>query len=142
MKRMLVAGSVVVALCIASSAYAHHSAANVDTTKSITVEGIVKQFKWANPHSWLQIEVVNSKGVAELWDFEMTSPALLVPSGWKATSVKAGEKVKVVGRPLKSGEPGGLFVSVTLPSGQVLSQGGPGPGYAAPTAPATPATPR
>src|SRR5436853_4788269 len=131
MKRLLVGISVMIALFIAGSAYAHHSSASADTTRSITVEGVVKQFKWANPHSWIQLEVVNSKGVAELWDFEMTSPALLIPNGWKATTLKAGEKVKVTARPLKSGEPGGLFMSVTLPSGQVLAgsagSGGPQP---------------
>ena len=134
MKRWAIATFTVIALCIASAAYAHHSSAGIDTTKTIVVEGTVKTFKWANPHSWIQLEVLNSKGVAELWDFEMTSPALLVPNGWKATTLKAGDKVKVVARPQKSGEPGGLFVSVTLPTGQVLGQGTP----ASLAAPATP----
>jgi len=138
MKRLLLSVSVVIALFFAGSAYAHHSSANADSTKSITVEGIVKQFKWANPHAWIQLEAINSKGAKELWDLEMTSPALLVPNGWKATSVKPGDKVKVVAHPLKSGEPGGLFMSITLPTGQVLSQGGGAPAYATPPA-ATPA---
>ena len=141
MKRLLIAVSVGIALCIANSVYAHHSSAGADSTKSVTVEGIVKQFKWANPHAWIQLEVINSKGATELWDFEMTSPALLVPNGWKTTSVKPGDKVKVVAHPMKSGEPGGLFMSVTLPSGQVLSQGGGAPAYATPPAAAPGATP-
>src|SRR4051812_23173720 len=115
MKRYAIGILAAIVLCMAGTAYAHHSSAGVDTTKSITVEGTVKLFKWANPHSWIELEVINSKGAPELWNFEMTSPALLVPSGWKATTLKAGDKVKVTGRPLKSGEPGGLFVSVTLP---------------------------
>jgi hypothetical protein len=138
MKGLIIGSSVVLALCIACTAYAHHSSASADTTKTINVEGIVKTFKWANPHSWVELEVVNSKGGAELWNFEMTSPALLIPSGWKATTLKAGDKVKVTAHPLKSGEPGGLFMSVTLPSGQVLSgsagSGGPQPPAATQTA--------
>src|SRR5262249_13383724 len=58
-------------LFIASAAYAHHSAAGIDRSKSVTVEGTVKSFKWANPHSWLEVEVPNSKGGADLWNFEM-----------------------------------------------------------------------
>jgi len=127
MKGLIVAGSLVIALCIASSAYAHHSAAGIDTTKTVTTEGIVKQFKWGNPHSWLEIEVPNRNGNSDIWNLEMNPPAFLVRAGWKSTSVKVGDKVKVVARPFRNGDPGGLFVSVTLPSGQVLTQQPPRP---------------
>jgi uncharacterized protein DUF6152 len=120
----LVTGSLAIVLCMASSsAFAHHSAAGIDRTKSVTVEGTVKQFKWANPHSWLEVEVANSKGGTDVWNFEMNPPAYLVRNGWKSTSVKAGDKVKVVGRPFMNGEPGGIFVSATLADGQVLGAG-------------------
>jgi Family of unknown function (DUF6152) len=125
MKVLKVAGLLVIAFGIAVSAYAHHSAAGIDQTKSVTNEGIVKQFKWGNPHAWLEIEVKNDKGEAELWNLEMTSPAFLVKAGWKATTVKPGDKVKFTARPLRNGDPGGLFVNVTLPNGQVLTQNAP-----------------
>lgn len=120
--KTLQVGALAIALLVSSSAFAHHSAAGIDQTKTVTVEGVVKEFKWANPHSWVELEVTNSKGVAEIWNFEMTSPAFLVKAGWKATTVKAGDKVKVTGRPFKNGDPGGLYVSITLPNGQVLGQ--------------------
>ena len=113
-----------IALFIAVSAYAHHSAAGIDQTKTVTEEGIVKQFKWANPHSWLEIEVT-SKGASEIWNLEMNPPAFLVRAGWKSTTIKPGDKIKITARPFKNGDPGGLFVSVTLPSGQVLGQQAP-----------------
>src|SRR5262245_54440103 len=123
MKGLLIGGSLVIAVFLATSAFAHHSAAGIDQTKTVTVEGTIKTFKWANPHSWLELEVPNAKGGgADLWNFEMTSPAFLVRAGWKSTSVKSGDKVKVTARPFKNGDPGGLFVSVTLPNGQTLSQ--------------------
>jgi hypothetical protein len=40
-------------LGMAALAAAHHSAAGVDRTKSVTVNGIVKEFRWTNPHSWI-----------------------------------------------------------------------------------------
>lgn len=107
----------------AASAYAHHSGAGVDRTKTVVVEGTVKAFKWGNPHSWLEVEVPNAKGSTDLWNWEMNPPAYLVRSGWKSTSIKAGDKVKVSGRPFINGDPGGIFVSVTLASGQVLGSG-------------------
>lgn len=123
MKRLFVPISLVFALFIATSSDAHHSAAGIDRTKTVVVEGIVKQFKWGNPHSWLEVEVQNSKGTTDLWNFEMNPPAYLVQSGWKSTSVKTGDRIKVTGRPFMDGQPGGLFVSVTLPDGKVLASG-------------------
>jgi hypothetical protein len=107
MKRILIAILLLIGLMSAFAVLGHHSAAGVDRSKTVTVEGTVKQFKWGNPHAWLDVEVPNSKGGADVWSFEMTSPTFLVRAGWKATSVKAGDKVKVVGRPLKNGDPGG-----------------------------------
>ena len=135
MKRILTAILLLIGLMSAFAVYGHHSAASVDRSKTVTVEGTVKQFKWGNPHAWLDVEVPNSKGGTDVWSFEMTSPTFLVRAGWKATSVKAGDKVKVVGRPLKNGDPGGLFVSVTLPDGKTLTE------QAQPAAPAPAATP-
>jgi uncharacterized protein DUF6152 len=123
MKNLSISTLLAIAILAASSAYAHHSAAGIDRTKTVVVEGTVKSFKWGNPHSWLEVDVPNSKGGIDLWNFEMNPPAYLVRSGWKANSVKAGDKVKVTGRPFMNGEPGGLFVSVTLADGHVLAAG-------------------
>src|SRR2546427_10931975 len=114
-----------IAFCAATSAYAHHSAAGIDQTKTVTVEGTLKQFKWANPHSWIEMEVQNTAGATEFWNLEMNPPAYLVRAGWKSTTIKPGDKIKVTARPFKNGDPGGLFVSLTLPSGQVLGQQAP-----------------
>ena len=124
MKSLLaITGSLLIVVLMSSLSYAHHSAAGVDRTKSVTVEGTVKQFKWGNPHSWLEVEVPNAKGATDIWNFEMNPPAYLVRSGWKSTSVKIGDKVKVTGRPFMTGDPGGIFVSVTLGDGTVLGAG-------------------
>ena len=129
MRNLLAGSSLLIALFIAGSAYAHHSGAGVDRTKTVTVEGIVKQFRWANPHSWLEIQVPNGKGSTDIWNLEMTSPAFLVRAGWKSTSIKAGDKVKAVARPFRNGDPGGIFVSVTLPDGKVLGEQATQPAY-------------
>lgn len=122
MKVSLIVGSCAVVLCIAGFAFAHHSAAGVDRTKTVTLVGTIKEFRWTNPHSWIHMEVPNAKGGADTWILEMTSPAFLVRAGWKSTTVKQGDKVTAVARPMRNGDPGGLFVSVTLPSGQVLGE--------------------
>jgi hypothetical protein len=106
---------------MSSAAYAHHSMEGFDRDKNVTLVGTVKQFKWANPHSWIELEVPNDKGAVETWNIEMTAPFVLIRAGWRASSLKPGDKVTVVGHPQKTGEPGALFVSVTLANGEKLT---------------------
>jgi hypothetical protein len=103
-------------------AVAHHSAAGIDRTKSLVVTGTVKEFRWTNPHSWIDLDVADDKGVTRTWSVEMTSPAFLLRAGWKSSTIKAGDKVSVTLRPFRNGDPGGLFMSVTLPDGRVLGE--------------------
>lgn len=112
------------ALWMAGAAYAHHSMAGFDRSNPKTLVGTVRQFKWANPHSWIELEVPNDKGGVDVWNAEMTAPGILARAGWKSTLLKPGDKVTVVVRPLLTGEPGGLFVSVTLADGQTYTERG------------------
>jgi Family of unknown function (DUF6152) len=141
MKRLFIGTFIAIVVLSASAAYAHHAAAGIDRSKTVTIEGTVKMFKWGNPHSWLDLEVPNGKGGVDLWSLEMNPPNYLVRGGWKSTTIKPGDKVKAVARPFKNGDPGGLFVSVTLPDGRTLTgdgvpEGGRGAAPAVPAAPA------
>ena len=121
-------GSAILALWFAGSIYAHHASVGIDRSKTVTVEGVVKQFRWANPHSWIELEVVDGAGNAALWNFEMLPPTYLIPAGWTRSTIKPGDKVKVTANGFVDGSPGGIFVSVTLPDGKTLGQRGGGGG--------------
>jgi hypothetical protein len=110
-----------IALLTAVPAFAHHSMAGFDRTKTVSLVGTVKQFKWANPHSWIEMEVPDSKGGVAIWNVEMTSPAVLIRAGWKSSLLKPGDKVTVNAHPQQSGELGGIFVSVTLADGRTFT---------------------
>ena len=118
---LLAAFALMLGIGTAGSLHAHHSMAGFDRAKTITLTGTVKEFKWANPHSWIELEVPNDKGGVDSWNIEMTAPFILIRAGWKSSSLKPGDKVTVVGNPQKSGEPGALFVSVTLANGETLT---------------------
>jgi hypothetical protein len=122
MRISLVAWPCALVLLVAGVAQAHHSAAGIDRTKSVELVGTVKQFGWTNPHSWMEVDVPDQKGSTVTWKVEMTSPAYLVRAGWKSTTVKPGDEVKVSVRPLRDGTPGGLFVSITLADGRTLTE--------------------
>jgi hypothetical protein len=120
MKRLL-SGLCLLAFMAAIPASAHHSMAGFDRTKTVSLAGTVKQFKWANPHSWIEMEIPDGKGGVASWNVEMTSPAVLIRAGWKSSVLKPGDKVTVMAHPQVSGEPGGIFVSVTLADGRTLT---------------------
>lgn len=99
---------------------AHHSPAVFDRTREVKLAGTVKDFRWQNPHTWIQIEVPDEKGGQVLWGVELTSPTYLVRAGWRSNTIKPGDKVTIVVNPVRTGEPAGIFVSLTLADGTVL----------------------
>jgi hypothetical protein len=106
--------------CLPLAAFAHHSGAMYDSSKTVTVSGKITEFLWRNPHSSFAVEVINAEGKPEIWAVEMNAPANLIPLGWKRTTLKPGDKVTVTVRPMRNGTPGGSYVSVKLADGTVL----------------------
>jgi hypothetical protein len=120
MKKLTVTVAAVWVLLVAGSVFAHHSPVMFDRSKKQTITGTVKEFVWTNPHASIQVEVMNAQGGTDVWGVEMNSPNNLVKQGWKSTLLKGGDKVSVVGNPLRAGEHGLLFLSIKLPDGRVL----------------------
>jgi hypothetical protein len=124
--RTLTLGLVAMALvgAVVSDAAAHHSFApfNLETEK--TISGTVKKFDWTNPHTWIWVDVPNDKGGVETWGIEGMSPNYLGRRGWTKNSLKPGDKVSIVVRPMRDGSPGGMFVRATLADGRELRQSG------------------
>ena len=114
---------VILALVVATaggSLLAHHSPVMFDRSVRKTLVGKVVEFAWTNPHSSIQLDVPGPDGSVERWGVEMGSPNSMAKAGWRSTLLKAGDTVTVVVNPLKSGEPGGIFVSITLADGRTL----------------------
>jgi hypothetical protein len=107
-------------LAVAAPVLAHHSFAMFDNTKKVTVKGVVKEFQWTNPHSWVQVMVKNEKGEQEEWALELLSPNVLRRMGWTRNSLKAGDEIVAVFNPMRDGSHGGNLVSVTMANGQTI----------------------
>lgn len=99
---------------VAGDATAHHSTAMFDPDKTVTLDGVVKEFQWTNPHTWILVMVRGADGKETEWAVEGASPAQLGRRGWKKNSMKPGDKIVVVGHPLKNGEPSANQVRVTV----------------------------
>jgi hypothetical protein len=107
----------------ASPVLAHHSFTMFDMTKRVTLIGTITSFEWTNPHAYIEIDVPDEKGAVKHWSIELGSPSILMQSGWKFNSIKAGEKLTLIINPMKSGQAGGFLSTATLPDGRVLSNG-------------------
>jgi len=112
--------SIVFVIALATSAGAHHSPVMFDRTAAKTIVGTVVKFTWTNPHSAIQMDVPNESGGVDRWGVEMGSPQSMARAGWRSNIIKPGDTVTVVVNPLKSGEFGGIFVSITLSDGRKL----------------------
>ena len=121
MKRKALCLAGVLSAVLAVPAVAHHSFAMFDQDKTVELQGTVKEFQWTNPHSWLIVDVTDATGNVAEWGLEMGSPAGLARRGWRPKTVNPGDKVTFKAHPLRTGEPGGQFVNVTLPNGTVLT---------------------
>ena len=120
MIRFIVGLLILVLSVAATTVGAHHSPVMFDRSATRTLIGTVVEFAWTNPHASIQMDVPKDDGTIQRWGVELGSPNSMVKTGWRSSSVKPGDKVTVVVNPLKSGEPGGIFVSITLADGRKL----------------------
>ena len=93
--------------------YAHHSfTAAYDNTKRVEVEGVVKEFIWRNPHSFLRIDVTDKSGKVETWSLEWGSSNQLSAAKYPVTrtSIKAGDRIIAGGEPRRDPAVKGLRV--------------------------------
>lgn len=121
MQRILL-GILAAATLGSGTAIAHHSPIVFDRTRQVTLTGVVTEFKWGNPHSWIHIDVANDDGQVASWGIEMNPANNLVRAGWRSTTLKPGDQVTVVVYPLRNDEKGGQYVSIKLPDGTVLGE--------------------
>ena len=98
--------------------WAHHSGTMFDDTREITVSGVVTEFQYTNPHSWLLIEVKEKDGKTTTWGFEAEGPSTLTRAGIRPSDFKAGTKVTMTGHPMKDGRPAATWIKAVRVDGK------------------------
>ena len=91
-------------LTMASSARSHHNSAPLyDGSKSITIEGTVKEFRFINPHARVYVVVVDPNGKPGVWMAEGANAGVLRRLGWTGDELKAGDRITITGAPSRDG---------------------------------------
>ena len=105
---------------LTGAAQAHHSVQMFDLQKEIQVTGVVKEFQYTNPHSWLLVDVENKDGSTTTWGFEAEGPGILMRAGIMRNSLPPGTKVTVTSHPMKDGRPAGTWMKLVTADGKEM----------------------
>ena len=106
---------------------AHHSfATQYDKDNPITIKGSVMMLDLVNPHSWLYVNVKDTKGALVSWGIELGPIRDLQLQGWDKTTIRPGTEVAIEGFPAKNGAKTVSARSVKLPDGRTLFASGSG----------------
>jgi hypothetical protein len=102
MKRWILSVAVGIAISVIPTD-AHHSISGAyDTRQEMTIEGVVTQFQFINPHPFVTIEVQDGSGSAQ-WKLEMDNRRELVQVGMTSQTLKDGDRIVVTGNPARAG---------------------------------------
>ena len=94
----------------------HHSAAMFDDKKEVTLTGVVKEFQFTNPHSWLLVDVKGPDGTVTTWGFEAEGPSTLQRAGIRKGDLVPGTAITITGHPMKDGRPAATWLKATRTS--------------------------
>ena len=113
------------AMFLAPLAEAHHSNSAFYVDKVITIKGVVKEFRWSNPHVWIILSVDDGKGNKVDWKVEGRPPGILGRAGWTPKSLQPGETITIDLSPAKDDTASGLIARVTKADGTILANAPP-----------------
>jgi hypothetical protein len=112
-----------VMLAAASPTLAHHSRAMFDMARNVTYRGVVKEYRWQNPHSHIVVIVgsdATDRSTVGTWDIEASSISLMVSQGWNRKTFEPGDRITVVAHPNRNGSNDVLLFYVVKPDGTRL----------------------
>lgn len=110
------------ALLISADSPAHHSyAAEFDANNPVTIEGVVKEVWFKNPHVRYYVTVVDEDGTEVVWDARGLTPVKLARQGWTRRTIQVGDRIKLHGHIGHTNKTIMSILDVTLPDGRVLT---------------------
>ena len=80
---------------------AHHSSAMYDDKTTVTVDGTVSKFEWANPHVYIYVRQMTGADRTLEWQIEGSPPSILRRLGWSKDTLHVGDKISVTGHPAR-----------------------------------------
>ncbi len=107
---------------ISTTVFAHHSyVAEFDADSPATIEGVVNEVWFKNPHVRYYVTVINEDGEEVVYDTRGLTPVKLVRQGWTKKTIQVGDRVKIHGHLGRTNKRIMSILDITLPDGRVLT---------------------
>jgi len=104
-------------LICSSPGFAHHSfLTQYDPDTGISIEGVVTEVWFQNPHSRVYVEVTEKDGKKALWETETYPRNILARRGWMYNDLNEGDVVVVTGRRARNGDNRLQIMTIVRPS--------------------------
>ena len=107
-------------IVVVSPVTAHHAGVMFEEEAEITLEGVVKEFQYTNPHSWLLVDVTGEDGRITTWGFEAEGPSTLMRRGIRVGDLMPGTRVTISGHPMRDGRPAAAWTRAVREDGVVF----------------------
>jgi len=108
-------------LAVSGAALAHHGVApHYDDTKQVTLDGVVSEFRFINPHSFVYLRVIGADGQEAVWHCEMASRSVLERNGLTFGMFAAGTHVRITGSQARQNPTGCALREARFDDGRVL----------------------
>jgi hypothetical protein len=118
---ILCSGFAAMLALFSEASIAHHAFSPVyDGSRTITIEGVVAEFRLINPHSLMTLDVTDEQGNSATWTVEFAGKLHLTVSGWTDDTIRAGERITVHGNPSHSGSSKLFFQRIVKADGTEL----------------------
>ena len=122
-------------LCLALAAFmlagatvsTHHSVSGqFDTTKKVTITGVIMRIDWVNPHIYVFVDGKDESGAAAEWALETVPTAMARKAKLTKEMMagKQGETVTVVGNPARNGRKSAWINRITYSDGHFFQLSG------------------
>ena len=98
--RVALIAVVLTALAIGDGLRAHHSTVvNFDSSREVTIAGVLTEVTWRNPHSRFRMNVLGEDGATVEWLVEMGASNTLKRAGFPMETFAVGDRLTATGWP-------------------------------------------
>jgi hypothetical protein len=108
---------------LANTAYGHHSRTwHFDIDAEITIEGVVKEYQFVNPHSRLFVDAIDDDGNTVTWDCDLINAAAATRYGWTKDVFEPGQRIVITANPPIRNENECFYISGVLEDGRRIAR--------------------
>lgn len=97
---MRIVATLIVVVALGAAVRGHHSFATYYfEEQSVSIEGVLVEFELKAPHAWVHVLAPDANGQMQRYGAEWSNPSRLARDGIDKDTLRAGDRVVIVGSP-------------------------------------------